>query len=77
MLARKLEQAKLGPTNDDIKINTLEMEIFKLKSKLGDVMNATFEFGSPDLLDAIETIMSTNTTRESKPSYFNQMTFAN
>lgn len=75
MLAHRLEQAKIGPTDDDIKVNTLEMTIFKLKSKLGEIMNATFEFGSPELLDIIESIMSAKDTSGSITGYISQMTF--
>ena len=42
------------------KIDELELEIFKLKSRIGALMNVALEFGGTDLLDALENIISNN-----------------
>lgn len=40
------------------KIEDLMMQIFKLKSKIGALMNAALESGVPELLESFESILS-------------------
>lgn len=52
------------------------MEIFKLKTKLGEVMNLALEFGKADLLDRVELIIGANEISDLKKDT-NRQTFCN
>ena len=53
----------------------LEMEIFRLKSKLGELMNVALEIGESEVLDRFEAIMSNKQTPELRIS-MNDHSFA-
>lgn len=48
------EQAK----GKDDRIDYLEIELFKLKTELADLINNVMEFGSEELLDRVEEVVT-------------------
>jgi hypothetical protein len=57
LLKKMAETEEIIKENEE-KITDLETELFKVKSKLGDVINAAFEFGGSELMDKIEKILT-------------------
>jgi hypothetical protein len=53
-----LEKAK----KSEERVDTLEIDIFKLKSRLAELVNAIMEFGGVELLDKVEDIVSFDKT---------------
>lgn len=53
-----LEKAK----KSEERVDTLEIDIFKLKSRLAELVNAIMEFGGVELLDKVEDIVSLDKT---------------
>lgn len=44
------------------RVDNLEIEIFKMKSRLAELLNAIMEFGGVELLDRVEDIVSLDKT---------------
>lgn len=40
------------------RLEAMEMDLFKLKTKFGDLVNAAMEIGNDDLLDKLENIIA-------------------
>ncbi len=55
----ELNQQEIEKSNliQQERINDLEMEMFQLKAKLGEIVNSVMEIGDDELLDTLESIL--------------------
>ena len=67
------QAAEINSDNQD-KLEDIELELFKIKAQIADMVNAAFATGDAELLDRVEEILTANYNRMS-PGGFNSRIF--